>query len=287
MRTAPALLAMLLAAPAAAQDAPTLETEDATLGSVSVGEGRLHPILTVDVRNGDISRGEYDDDGPGLDRVPLHAELGFAYELSRDERGEADLFLVVASSNGFHSPRADERTSPRVWYESNNILGLIAAPADGVRAGLAYTIKTSPNGVSPTTHELSATAAFEGERGLGPLRPTLVATMRPRGGAGLFTGVGVEPEFATTASEDGPSVSLPAKFGVGWGGFYEPGSGDVTYGSAGLAYSHPFQVGDARWRFRSELLAVVRDDALRRLGEADADRSTLVPLATVSLSVSY
>ena len=282
-------VAVVLATPAVAhaQDAPMLETEDATLGSASVGEGRFHPVATLDVRNGDFSRGEYDDDGADLGRAPVHVEIGFAYALHRRAGGEADLHLAAASSNGFHAPRSDERSAPRSWYESNTIVGLIATPTQGLRAGVAYTIKASPNGVSSTTHELSATAAYERDRGVGALRPIAVATVRPKGGRGLFTGIGVEPEVATTTREDGPTLSAPAKFGVGWDGFYEVGSGDVVYGSVGLAYSHPFEVGATRWRWRAELLAVVRDDRLRQLGDGDAERSTVVPLATVSLTVGY
>lgn len=289
MRVVLAALGVTLAAPtvAQAQGAPTLETEDATLGSVSVGGGRFHPVLTLDVRNGDFSRGEYDDDAADLGRAPIHIELGFAYELHRNVQGEADLFLVAASSNGFHAPRADERVSPRAWYESNNIVGLIAAPARGVRAGVAYTVKTSPNGVSSTTHELSATASYESDRGVGALRPSLIATVRPKDGGGLFTGIGVEPELTATARESGPTLSVPVKFGVGWDDFYEPGSGTVAYGGAGLAYSQPFEVGPTKWRWRAELLAVLRDDRLRRLGDGEAERSALVPLATVSLTAAY
>lgn len=272
---------------ASAQEAPTIDTEDATLGSVAVGGGRFHPTLAIDLRNGDFSRGDGDDDPADLDRLPVHIQLGLAYDLHRNARGETDAFLVLNSSNGLHAPARDERASPRAWYESNNALALILAPADGLRAGLAYTVKSSPNGVSPTTHEVSATFSYKGDRGPAALNPSLVATMRPKGGHGLFTQIGMEPEFATTAREDGPAFSLPARLGVGWGGFYDPGGGDAAYGSLGLAYSHPLEVGRTRWRLRSEVLAVLRDPTLRRLGDAGAERSTVVPLATLSLTVAY
>lgn len=272
---------------ASAQTAPTVETEDAALGELDVSEARFHPSVTLDLRNGDFSRGEYDDDDADLNRVPLHLQFAFAGQLGRDASGEANLWLVGVSSNGFHAPSADERTSPRAWYESNNLLALIAAPATGLKAGLVYTFKTSPNGVSDSTHEASATFAYQAERGLGALRPQFVATWRPKGGGGLFTQIGVEPEFDLSEADSAATVSLPARLGVGWAGFYERGTGDVLYGSAGAAYSHPFRLGDTRWRLRAELLAVIRDEALRRLGASRATRAAVVPLATVSLTLAY
>ncbi len=277
----------LMSAPAAAQDAPTIDTEDASLGSVEVGAGNFHPILSLDLRNGDLARGDYDDDAADLDRLPVHVQLGFAWDLHRDATGKADAFLVFNSSNGLHTPASDERASPRAWYESNNVLGLVVAPARDLRAGLAYTIKTSPNGASSTSHELSLTAALEGDAGLGVLSPNASVTWRPKGGGGLFTQIGIEPSVAVTEREDGPELSFPARIGVGWDGFYARGSGDVAYGGIGAAYSHPFEAGGAKWRFRAEALALLRDGTLRRLGGPDAERGTVVPLATISLQVAY
>lgn len=276
-----------LSAPATAQDAPTIETEDASLGSAAVGPGRFHPIVTLDVRNGDFSRGNYDDDAADLDRAPVHVQLGFAWDLRRNARGETDAFLVFNSSNGLHAPARDERASPRAWYESNNLLGVVVAPAKDLRTGLAYTVKTSPNGASPTTHELSLIAALDGDAGLAALAPGASATWRPKGGGGLFTQIGIEPSVAVTARGDGPELTFPARLGIGWRGFYAPGSGDVAYGSVGAAYSHPFEAGGAKWRFRAEALAVLRDDTLRRLGGPDAERGAVVPLATVGLQIAY
>ena len=282
-------LATLLLVPAAAgaQTIPTVDTEDASLGSLAVGRGRLHPILGVDLRNGDFARGGYDDDAANLDRLPVHVQLGLAFDLHRDASGEADWWLVGSSSNGFHAPSPDERTRPRAWYESNNLVALVGKPARGLTVGAAYTIKTSPNGVAGTSHEASLTAAFEGTRGIGLLHPGAAVTVRPKGDGGVFTQVSIEPEVALRSGDDAPSLSLPVIAGVGWSGFYGPGTGDVAYGSAGVAYSHPFVIGNGHWRLRAEALAVVRDPTLRRLGSLDAETSRVVPLATVALTFSY
>lgn len=272
---------------AAAQTMPTIDTEDVDLGGARVGEGRFHPILTLDIRNGDFARGGYDDDAASLDRVPVHVALGFGYELHLDEEGEADAWLVFRSSNGLHASVAAERDAPRSWYESNNVLGVVVAPVDGLQAGLAYTIKTSPNGISGTSHEASVTAVYETDGGVGRLSPSFAATIRPKGDGGGFTQLGISPGFDLTTRAEGPSISVPVKIGVGWDGFYGPGTGDVLYGFAGLAYAHPFDIGATRWTAGAEALAVYRDDTLRRLGDLDAEHSTIVPLVTVSLTLAY
>jgi hypothetical protein len=282
-----ALLAAMLSGGALdARTVPTIDTEDADLGSQEVAAGRFHPILGFDVRNGDFARGSYDDDAASLDRVPVHAQLGFGWELHRGATGDADAWLVGTSSNGFHSPASYETASPRAWYESNNLLGVVVQPAKGLRAGAAYTIKTSPNGVSATTHEASLTFAYEGKHGLGMLHPSFAATVRPKGGHGVFTQIGIEPGFALSAGENAAQLSVPLRFGVGWRGFYEAGTGDVTYGSAGLALSKPVSLGATRWRLHAEALAVVRDGTLRRLGGADAETSAVVPLVTVGAALA-
>jgi hypothetical protein len=276
-----------LSSSALAQQVPTIDTEDATLGSVSVGSGRVHPMIALDVRNGDFARGNYDDDAADLDRLPVHLQLGFAAELHRNAEDEADVFIVFNSSNGVHAPVSAERASPRAWYESNNAIALVVSPAKDLQTGIAYTLKTSPDGVSPATHEVSLTSALSGESTLGALSPTAVVTWRPKGGGGLFTQIGIEPSISLTQQEDGPTISFPALAGVGWDDFYDAGSGDAPYGSIGAAYSHPFKAGGARWQFRAEALAVLRSDRLRQLGGPDAEQSTVVPMATVSLRLAY
>jgi hypothetical protein len=276
-----------LSSSALAQQVPTIDTEDATLGSVSVGSGRVHPMIALDVRNGDFARGNYDDDAADLDRLPVHLQLGFAAELHRNAEDEADVFLVFNSSNGIHAPVSAERASPRAWYESNNAVAFVVSPAQGLRTGIVYTIKTSPNGVSSTSHEVSLTSALGGQSALGALSPTAVVTWRPKGGGGLFTQIGIEPSISLTQQEDGPTISFPTLAGVGWDDFYDAGSGDAPYGSIGAAYSHPFKAGGATWQFRAEALAVLRSDRLRHLGGPDAEQSTVVPMATVSLRLAY
>ncbi|GGB38243.1 hypothetical protein GCM10011380_29550 [Sphingomonas metalli] len=278
---------MLFPAGATAQRAPVIDTEDAGLGGTAVGAGRFHPIIGLDLRNGDFARGGYDDDAANLDRVPVHAQLGFAWELGRDRAGKADFWLVGTSSNGLHAPVAAEWARPRGWYESNNLVGLVVAPGGGWRLGAAYTIKASPNGVSATTHEASLTAALDGERGLAALHPAAAVTTRTRGDGGVYAQASIQPELALGHGEDAPSLSVPLLVGTGWGGFYGPGTGTVAYASAGLAYAHPFTAGGAHWRLRAEVLALLRDATLRRLGSEDAETAAVVPLATVGVTMAF
>lgn len=287
MWTRLAATVVALSSAADAQKMPMSDTEDASIGSISVGNGRFHPVLSFDVRNGDFVRGSYDDDAANLDRLPVHLQLGVGLELHRDTQGKADVWLEVRSSNGFHSPIADERASPRGWYESNNLVGLVAALAPGLNGALTYTIKASPNGIADTTHEVSTAFAYAADRGIGMLRPGFVATIRTKGGGGPYAQVTIEPEIALTDASDGPTLSVPAVFGVGIGGFYEEGSGTAVYGSAGVAYSHPFTLGNTNLSARAEVLALVRDDRLRRLGDPLANKGTIQPYATVGLTLAY
>jgi hypothetical protein len=270
-----------------AQTMPTIDTEDAELGSLEVGEGRFHPSFGVDVRNGDFARGGYDDDAANLARLPVHLQLGFGYEVSHGADGKADAWIIGSSSNGIHAPASYERGHPRAWYESNNLLGVVIAPAKGLTAGLAYTIKTSPNGVADTSHEASATVAYEAKQGIGLLHPSFAATVRPKGGQGVFTQVGIAPSVDLSAAETPPTLSFPMKVGIGWKGFYEAGTGTVAYGSAGVGLARPFLVGSVHLRAHAEALATWRDRTLSHLGSADAETSHVVPLVTIGLSASY
>lgn len=271
-----------------AQTAPTLDTEDATLGSEDVSSGgRWHPSFGIDLRNGDFARGGYDDDRADLSRLPVHVQAGVAIELARKTDGSATSWLVLRSSNGFHSPVSEERGAPRPWYESNNLAALVFEPIDGLRTGALYTIKTSPNGVSATTHEASVTFAYDAQGGLGALKPSFVATMRPKGDHGIYTQLGIEPSLPLSSREDAAKLSFPAALGVGWGGFYGGGSGSRAFGNLGVAVERPFKLGGTDWSARAEALALMRDDRLARLSGPDGETGTVVPLVTFSVSMAY
>jgi hypothetical protein len=281
------LAALMLPTGLSAQIMPTIDTEDAELGTLKVGKGRFHPSFSVDVRNGDFARGNYDDDAANLDRLPVHAQIGFGYELSHGTDGRATAWIVGSSSNGFHAPASYERDHPRAWYESNNLLGIVITPAEGLTTGVAYTIKTSPNEVAGTSHEASATVAYEAKEGVGVLHPSFAMTLRPKGGQGFFTQLGIEPGFDLSSSDSAPTLNFPVKVGVGWKGFYEAGTGTVAYGSAGVGLSRSLSFGSLNMRAHAEALAVWRDRALSQLGSADAETGHVVPLVTVGVSASY
>lgn len=272
---------------AAAQDLPVIETEAGEIETISVGEGKVHPFVILDIRNGDYSRGEYDDDAAGLGRIPFHAQVGLGVELHRNAEGEADAVLVLRSSNGFHDPGPIETGSPRTWYESNNLIGLVLAPSKGLGTSISYTIKTSPNDVSPTTHELTGVINYDADTGLGRLHPHFLVTVQPRGGDGVYTQAGIEPEFELRSGDNGPKLHLPLRVGIGWDDFYDEGAGTAVFGSAGAAVSVPFDVGSTRWTFRGEAVAQIRDDRLRQLGGPQADRETIVPVIRIGLTAAY
>ncbi len=279
---------MVPATLAAQTTAPTIDTDNAELGRVTVGTGAFHTVFGANLSNGDFTRGAYDDDAANLHRLPAHVEPGFNYAIGRGADGAADAWLVATSSNGFHAPAHYETGHPRSWYESNNLVGVVAEPAKGWRLGAAYTIKTNPNGVGDTSHELSVTTEYQAERGWGRLHPHFELTIHPQGGVGTFTRVGVTPSLPLRHGDDAPTLALPLAFGVGWGGFYQAGTGDRAYGSAGLNLAQPFRLGAAHARLQLSALALFRDDTLAHLGVADTDAetSTVVPLVTFGLTIA-
>ncbi|MDY1016828.1 hypothetical protein SOM59_06975 [Pseudomonas coleopterorum] len=284
---AAALAAVMQPCLAAPRSVPSIETEDAALGSVEIGEasGRFHPQLSIDARNGDFARGNYDDDAASLDRIPLHVQAGFALDLHQAADGSADAWLVFSTSNGFHSASSDETVSPRRWYESNNLLGLVVSPSEGLRLGFVYTVKTSPNDVAATTQEASFTMAYQADTGFGAWRPGLAVTSRTQGESGLYTQGTLEPGM--DLSDAGLRLSFPSALGVGWNGFYGPDSGDRLYARTGLALEQPFQWSETRWSARAEALAIYRDGALRELSGPDGETDSVVPQVTLSLSMAY
>lgn len=267
------------------REAPIADTEDASLGSIRVGGGRLHVAATLDVRNGDFVRGSFDDDPASLEQVPVHVQAGLVQELARDADGQGSAWLMVRSSNGFHAPTGRERTSPRGWYESNNLIGVAARLGPDLTGGIVYAIKASPNGVAGTTHELSGTMSLSGDTGLAGFNPGLVATWRPQGGGGLYTQATLEPGWDLGRPGRGPRLSLPMAIGVGWNGFYEPGTGTRLFGSAGVALTMPMVT--PALLARAEAMALVRDDLLRQLGGPRSDTAMVVPYVTLAISYSY
>lgn len=272
---------------AIAQTVPFADTEDATLSDVDVGPGRSHPVLTLDVRNGDYARGAYDDDDADLARVPVHIALGGAITLSGGRAGERGLFLIGQSSNGFHSPASDERASPRAWYESNNLVGLVWRSSGGLSTGVTYTIKTSPNGVAATTHEASLTALYAGDGVLGKLAPRVAVTRRTRGDGGWYSIAGLSPSIDLSQRDDGPTLSLPVMVGIGWHGFYGGGTGTRAYGSGGATFEQPLKLGRVKASLQIEALALIRDDRLRWLDAPGGITATVVPYATVALKTAW
>ncbi|WP_440977775.1 hypothetical protein ACQHGV_08005 [Sphingomonas pseudosanguinis] len=284
-----AAMSILVAAPLHAQTIPFADTEDATLSEVDIRDGARtwHPVISLDVRNGDYARGALDDDDARLDRVPVHVAIGGAVVLRRREDGSGELFAIGQSSNGFHAPRAADRASPRAWYESNNLLGLAWRPTGGLTTAVTYTIKTSPNGVAATTHEASLSVLYSADKGWGRLKPRAAVTRRTQGDGGLYTIAGIAPSFALTRREDGPTLAIPVMGGIGWGGFYGPGTGDRAYASGGLTLAQPVRLAGSTATLQAEVLALVRDDRLRRLDAPDGSTAAVIPYATLSLVMAW
>lgn len=281
-----AAAAALAACPAHAQDFPTIDA-DGQLGKAATGNGDLHADFDLSLANGDFSRGSYDDDAASLDRLPVHGALTIGWTAHKSAAGDPDLWLEASTSNGLHSAQSIERTSPRAWYESNNLAAVFYKPNKATTTALAYVIKTSPNGISPTTHELTASLGYKTDGGIGRLQPSTAVSLHTKGGNGLYTLFGIAPSFDLGPGDSPPTIDIPVRLGVGWDDFYGPGSGTAMFASAGLAFNRPFAVGTSHWKFHAEALALLRDRTVRNLGEADAEHSAVVPLATMGVSLSF
>jgi len=285
----PAVASFYTATPASAQSVPFADTEDGTLSEIDIrkGQGDWHPILSFDVRNGDYARGAFDDDSAGLGQVPLHVAAGGVLIVHRRANGNGALFVIGQSSNGFHAPSRSERASPRAWYESNNLLSVAWRPRDDLTLAVTYTIKTSPNAVAPTSHEGGLSVLYTGDDAFGRLKPRAAVTRRTRGDGGFYTIAGIEPTFDLASSDDGPTLSIPVSVGVGWRGFYAPDSGNRIYGSGGLSFAQPLAIAGAKATLQAQLLALVRDDRLRRLDAPRGTEARVVPYGMISLVLAW
>ena len=272
--------------PLNAKDFPTIDS-DGHLGKAATGDGDLHMVVDVSVANGDFSRGAFDDDAASVDQLPMHGSATLAWTLHRDAASNPDLWIEASSANGFHSPVAIERTSPRAWYESNNLLAVLYKPNNTTNAALSYLIKTSPNGISPTSHELAASVGYATKNGIGSLAPSVVLSVHTRGGKGVYSLFSIDPNFKLAERDSSPTLSVPVRFGIGWDDFYGSGTGTAVYGSAGLAFARPFALGSTNGKIHAELLALFRDKTVRSLGKRDAENAAVVPLATIGISLSY
>ncbi|WP_312487664.1 hypothetical protein [Sphingomonas sp.] len=284
-----AVACIAAASPGHAQTIPFADTEDATLSEIDVADEATdwHPVLSFDLRNGDYARGALDDDNAGLGRMPVHVALGGAVVLRRGEDGRADLFVIGQNSNGFHAPGRDERGAPRSWYESNTILGLAWRPVPRLDVAALYAIKASPNGVASTTHEASLSLSYTGDDALGRWKPRAAITRRTQGDGGVYTIAGISPSLDLSDEEDGPTLSVPLMAGMGWQGFYGAGTGNRGYASGGLTLAQPIDLAGSKATLQAEMLALVRDDRLRLLDAPGGSTATVIPQATLSLTMAW
>ena len=113
------------------------------------------------------------------------------------------------------------------------------------------------------------------------------APMSPSSSCRGYTQLSVEPRVTFGPGELRDQISVPVAAGVGWSGFYEQGSGSRLFGSAGLAFEHPFDVGRTHLKVRTQMLALVRDGRLRKLDDPATGRHTVEPLGTIAISFAY
>ena len=109
---------------------------------------------------------------------------------------------------------------------------------------------------------------------------------RQRTISGVYTQAGIAPSFKLAAGKSAPSLGVPLVVGVGWNGFYQAGTGNLVFGSAGLSLSQPVQLGNVPAKLQASALALVRDNGLRRLVSADGETATVVPYVQLGLTIA-
>ena len=117
--------------------------------------------------------------------------------------------------------------------------------------------------------------------------PSTAFSVHTRHGHGAYALFGVEPKFDLSSADSPATIGIPARFGIGFDNFYGSGTGTATYGSIGLAYAQPVSIGAGHLSLRAQIQALIRDNAVCALGEADAEHGTVVPLATLGATVSF
>ena len=104
-------------------------------------------------------------------------------------------------------------------------------------------------------------------------------------GRGQYTLATIAPDLPLDLGRT--RLTLPAELGIGWGGFYHAGSGNRLFGDVGLQASRPIEIGGVRLHAQARIVALIRDNRLRRLSAPYGETSTVVPLAMIGLSYAY
>jgi hypothetical protein len=221
---AAAICLLLLARPAAAQNAP-----DPNPGALTV-------TSSVDLTNTYMFRGIRQDDTKVM--IWPAADLGLT--LHSGDGALKSAALDFGSWNSLHTGNAGLKSaSKRLWYESDFYTSLSLGFGGGVSLGTTYTAYTSPNAGFSTVKEVMFKLGVDdsAKLGKGALKPygivafefnTAPGLGQADGGlnAGRYLELGVGPGVSASKV----SLTSPVKVGLSLANYYELNGVDNTFG---------------------------------------------------------
>ncbi|MHB0775175.1 hypothetical protein [Halomonas sp. WWR20] len=259
----------------------------------SASSGRAHFQGSLGITTSDYFRGAYDNVREELDPIAFTTGLSTTLELMRGGQGPiTDLSLSLGTANNFASdnerPALDEDGH---WYESNWYAGLAGRLGADWLGSLTYTAYTVPtDDSSDASHEAAIAAQYAGDNLAGSLNPQfkLAAPFANHDAHGVFASAGLSPQTELGGTRP-VTLTFPLEIGMGFDGYYGDGSGTAGYAHVGVSASTPLNFVPSRyghWSVVGQVDVLARDHDLRAT-EPDFARDTIVPSATVSLTMTY
>jgi hypothetical protein len=269
-------------------------------------DGRAHLNLNTNVANTDYFRGGFDGVTGGLNDYRVEIDPTLVFQAFSDPHSAVNLNMVLGVQNSVSgaSPFGDQAVGPRIWYEANPFVGAMFNVGPGIRAGVTYTVYTSPNNTQPQEQEVAMSAGFGGFTPIGFLNPygeVALQVKTPNGQHGYYAEAGIAPKIAIPKNAVGQfELTMPVRVGGGFNDYYThtiPGLTDtaaVTSGTPGFV-SAGLHLGTAvgavrsdlgAWHLTAGVDALIRNDRLASAANVD-DSGNLVWTGMLGLDIAY
>ncbi|GAB2786278.1 hypothetical protein GCM10027040_10440 [Halomonas shantousis] len=257
------------------------------------GSGRAHFQGAIGISTSDYFRGAYRNVEEDLDQIAFTTGLSTTIELMRGNQGPiSDLSLSLGTANNFASdserPALDDDGH---WYKSNWFAGLAGRLGTDWLGSLTYTAYTVPaDDDSDASHEVAIATQYAGDNRVGSLNPQfeLAAPFANHDAHGVFASASLSPQTELGGARP-VTLTFPLEIGMGFDDYYGAGSGSAGYAHVGVSASTPLDFVPSRygnWHVVGQVDVLARDHDLRAT-EPDFARDTVVPSATVSLTMTY
>ncbi len=269
-RTIPVVLAAatLLAAPAAAQDAPNT-------GAISVGAG-------IDFATSYYFRGIVQETGGFIAQPFLEAGM------SLYDGEDGSVSLTAGTWSSLHSRgAAGFGGAPESFYETDFYAGLGFGFAGGWGADVTYTAYMSPRGSFSTVKEVAVGLSHDDI-----IAPYITVAFELDGNAagnnsGTYLELGIEPSLPL---DDAPvGVSFPVAVGLSPSDYYDPGGVNEAFGffNVGAMLGVPITgiPGEyGSWEFTAGINLLFFGDGLKAINGSD---DGFEPIAIFGISIGY